>query len=394
MTGWGTNDTHALASNLKYGLDNWLWGTVGYSGFRGTIERQGTAHVAGGLSLLVRRQEASSTSRTSRTTRGASGFNETIDVFGSTANNDHSVYVRDPAATLPGRERTGRDGKKKIDGHYALQANTQKVRQVDVQGGFTAVAGHNFYTARAFPEEYWNRIAFVNEPTAHVIHNAIIEKKGAGFAESRRLEPRRERRRVDGAGARGSRPRRRGVVPRLLRLHHPAQPDAGRAAPAGLRLPERHGQRVRHAAARHRRRTHLSRRLEGRQAVHADLAPRRPSGGARRRAQERQHVLAHHGAATARRARQARRAAAALSRSRTTARWTRSASTPARSTRCGRCTDSARSTARTRRRSTSRSARSRIRPGRRAQGRAVACCRRLRRRWAISSPPRRSTTRT
>ena len=44
-----------------------------------------------------------------------------------------------------------RDGKKKIDGHYALQANTQKVRQVDVQGGFTAVAGHNFYTARAFP---------------------------------------------------------------------------------------------------------------------------------------------------------------------------------------------------------------------------------------------------
>ena len=64
-----------------------------------------------------------------------------------------------------------------------MQANTQKVRQVDVQGGFTAAAGHNFYTARAFPEEYWNRIAFVNEPTGHVVHRAIIERQGSGFAE-------------------------------------------------------------------------------------------------------------------------------------------------------------------------------------------------------------------
>ena len=75
------------------------------------------------------------------------------------------------------------DGKKKIDGHYAMQANTPKIRQVDVQGGFTAAAGHNFYTARAFPKEYWNRVAFVNEPTGHVMHRAIIERKGSGFAE-------------------------------------------------------------------------------------------------------------------------------------------------------------------------------------------------------------------
>ena len=64
-----------------------------------------------------------------------------------------------------------------------MQANTQKIRQVDVQGGFTAAAGHNFYTARAFPQEYWNRVAFVNEPTGHVVHRAIIERKGSGFAE-------------------------------------------------------------------------------------------------------------------------------------------------------------------------------------------------------------------
>ena len=35
--GWGTHDTHAGPSNLRYGFDNWIWGTVGYSGFEGKI---------------------------------------------------------------------------------------------------------------------------------------------------------------------------------------------------------------------------------------------------------------------------------------------------------------------------------------------------------------------
>jgi hypothetical protein len=65
-----------------------------------------------------------------------------------------------------------------------MHANTQKIRQVDVQGGFTAAAGHNFYTARAFPREYWNRVAFVNEPTGHVVHRAVIERRGSGFTET------------------------------------------------------------------------------------------------------------------------------------------------------------------------------------------------------------------
>ena len=37
FTGWGTRDTHAGPSNLRYGLDNWMYGIVGYSGFVGTV---------------------------------------------------------------------------------------------------------------------------------------------------------------------------------------------------------------------------------------------------------------------------------------------------------------------------------------------------------------------
>ena len=29
FTGWSTADTHAGPSNLRYGLDNWLYGIVG-----------------------------------------------------------------------------------------------------------------------------------------------------------------------------------------------------------------------------------------------------------------------------------------------------------------------------------------------------------------------------
>ena len=37
FTGLGTNDTHAGPSNLRYGLDNWVYGIIGYSGFNGTV---------------------------------------------------------------------------------------------------------------------------------------------------------------------------------------------------------------------------------------------------------------------------------------------------------------------------------------------------------------------
>ncbi|MEO6932221.1 MAG: PVC-type heme-binding CxxCH protein, partial [Chitinophagaceae bacterium] len=37
ITGWGKSDTHAQASNLRYGLDNKIWGVVGYSGFNGKV---------------------------------------------------------------------------------------------------------------------------------------------------------------------------------------------------------------------------------------------------------------------------------------------------------------------------------------------------------------------
>ena len=182
MTGWGTGDTHAGPSNLKYGLDNWLWGTVGYSNFEGVVGGDSVTLHQGVYRFTPDGQRLERITTFTNNTWGL-GFSETFDIFGSTANNEHSVFVAIPDRYYDGVPGLTGDGKVKIDGHYAFHPITQNFRQVDVWGGFTAAAGHNLYTARQFPKEYWNRIALVNEPTGHLLHNAILEPDGSGFRE-------------------------------------------------------------------------------------------------------------------------------------------------------------------------------------------------------------------
>lgn len=192
ISGWGTYDTHAGPSNLAYGFDNNIWGSVGYSGFRGEIEgdslrfRQGFYRFSTDFNNL----DFEYLTITSNNTWGL-GFNETFDVFGSTANNTHAVYMGIPRKYYEHHE-WGEDerrqywsaGRKKIDGHYAMHPITRNYRQVDFFGGFTAASGFQFYTARQFPKEYWNRVAFVSEPTGNLLHRAIIEKDDStGFTE-------------------------------------------------------------------------------------------------------------------------------------------------------------------------------------------------------------------
>ncbi|HLR26044.1 MAG TPA: PVC-type heme-binding CxxCH protein, partial [Fodinibius sp.] len=191
LSGWGTFDTHAGPSHLQYGFDNQIWGSVGYSGFEGVMDGDSVKFPQGFYKFTTDFDDIDFEylTTTSNNTWGL-GFNETFDVFGSTANNTHVVYMGIPQRYYgdyewpEGTERQRWSaGRKKIDGHYAMHPITRNYRQVDVFGGFTAASGFQFYTARQFPEEYWNRIAFVSEPTGGLTHRAIIEESGAGFTE-------------------------------------------------------------------------------------------------------------------------------------------------------------------------------------------------------------------
>jgi putative membrane-bound dehydrogenase-like protein len=182
ITGWGTFDTHAGPSNLKYGLDNKIWGTVGYSGFNGTVSGQKFNFNQAVYRFTSDGKNLEHLGSTSNNTWGL-GFSENFDVFISTANNSHSDYLGIPLPYLQRLAMPGMESVKKIDGHYGMHVVTKNLRQVDVFNGFTAAAGHNLYTARNFPEEYWNKIGFVNEPTGRVIHRAILQPDGSGFKE-------------------------------------------------------------------------------------------------------------------------------------------------------------------------------------------------------------------
>ncbi len=55
------------------------------------------------------------------------------------------------------------------------------MRQVDHHGGFTAAAGHALYTARTYPKHYWNRTAFVSEPTGHLTATFTLHREEGDF---------------------------------------------------------------------------------------------------------------------------------------------------------------------------------------------------------------------
>ena len=189
MNGWDKGDTHFGPSNLQYGFDNKIWGVVG-SGFSGTTKDGKTLNFRTGVyHVKPDGTDFEFLANTSNNTWGL-GFSEDNNVFISTANNTHSAYYSMPAKymqrALPAigsQETPSILPVQKIDGHYESHTMTPNLRQVDVVGGFTSAAGHHLYTARSFPKEYWNRMAFVCEPTVRLLHNAIIEPKGAGFVE-------------------------------------------------------------------------------------------------------------------------------------------------------------------------------------------------------------------
>ena len=183
MTGWGQSDTHAGPSNLKYGLDNKVWGVLGYSGFNGTVSGKDLSFGQGVYRFDPDGENLDYLGRTTNNTWGL-GFSEEFDVFISTANGLHSAYFAMPNEFVK-RPIYGGSGNTvhRIDSHYDMPHVTPYLRQVDFHGGYTAAAGHNLYTARNYPRSYWNSVGFVAEPTGRVLHNAILSRKGAGYAE-------------------------------------------------------------------------------------------------------------------------------------------------------------------------------------------------------------------
>lgn len=188
FSGWGTRDTHAGPSNLQYGIDGWYYGMVGYSGFDGVVAGEAHRFGQGFYRFKLAQDDKKKVTATKlEFLRGTSnnswgvGFSEEGLLFGSTANGCASVFL-----AVPNRyyEKV-RGWSSSVLPNIALSNEyhpiTEKVRQVDWHHGFTAAAGHALYTGRNYPKEYWNRTAFVSDPTGHLTATMVLQPYGSDF---------------------------------------------------------------------------------------------------------------------------------------------------------------------------------------------------------------------
>lgn len=188
ITGWGTNDTHAGPSNLRYGPDNWIYGMCGYSGFNGQVNGE---YMRFGQGLYRFRVAATQSGKLEvpkleflRSTNNNSwgvAFNEQGELFGSTANGCPLVHCAIPNRYYEKVKGLTPGPLQNIVYDNHVEPVVKEYRQVDWHGGFTAGAGLAIYTARTYPEEYWNKVAFVSEPTAHLTAALVLQPNGASY---------------------------------------------------------------------------------------------------------------------------------------------------------------------------------------------------------------------
>lgn len=174
---WGKGDTHAGPSNLRYGIDNGLYGAVGYSAFNGEVG--GQRHQFGqGVYRFGRDGESIAFLHQFSNNTWGFGQNAAGDTFGSTANGAPNFFCGIPE-TIGGR-REKLVSARRVSESDRIHAITPNLRQVDVFGGYTAGAGHNFIGGEGLPARFQD-VALVCEPTARLVGVSRLSRDGAGY---------------------------------------------------------------------------------------------------------------------------------------------------------------------------------------------------------------------
>jgi putative membrane-bound dehydrogenase-like protein len=177
MDCWGIRDTHAQASNLHYGFDNWIYGCVGYSGIEGYV---GGKHHQFAMGTYRFKPDGSALEFLHQFTNNSWGHstNDFGDQFGGTANGAPIFFGGIPA-TAYGEGSRGMTAKK-INVVDTCHTITPNFRQVDVFGGYTAAAGSNFIYSSTLPKRFQGK-AMVCEPTMKVVSLMDVVPDGGGW---------------------------------------------------------------------------------------------------------------------------------------------------------------------------------------------------------------------
>ncbi len=182
FSGWAMGDTHGGVSNFQYGLDNHIWAMQGYNNSQPVVK--GKPHPYSFRMGFFRFEPDGSKLEFLRSTNNNTwglGISEDGIIFGSTANRNPSVYMPIPNRYYERVRGWSASQLGTIADNHLFNPLSDRVRQVDQHGGYTAGAGHALYTARAYPKQYWNRTAFVCGPTGKLVGTFVLNRDGADF---------------------------------------------------------------------------------------------------------------------------------------------------------------------------------------------------------------------
>ncbi|MEQ9409576.1 MAG: ThuA domain-containing protein [Fuerstiella sp.] len=187
ITGWALGDTHGGVSNFRYGLDNWIWAMQGYNNSTPRVDGQPVQTFRMGFwrFRLSNSDPPKVTDlefiRSSNNNTWGLGISEDGLIFGSTANHNPSMFVPIPNRYYERVRGWAPPTLGTIADTHLFKPITENIRQVDQFGGYTAGAGHALYTARTFPQQWWNKTAFVCGPTGHLVGTFVLRRDGANY---------------------------------------------------------------------------------------------------------------------------------------------------------------------------------------------------------------------
>jgi putative membrane-bound dehydrogenase-like protein len=192
--GLGTNDTHAVINNLRWGFDGWIYATHGYSA--GTVTSPDGAKNFGRINSGVVRFKPD-----------GSGFEQYCSKNGNTwgleVTSDDEILFTQPTSgdllnhvvmseAVLGRGKVGNTASFKpvIRGRKSnpvIKHENLAYVQIDLVGYFTAAAGCAIYEGGAWPSD-WTYSYFTTEPTINIAHHEVVKTDGPTFTANKTRE--------------------------------------------------------------------------------------------------------------------------------------------------------------------------------------------------------------
>lgn len=200
-TGWGTFDTHAVISNLRWGPDGWVYGSVGYT--RGNVASPKTGRAFGEIAAGIYRfrPDGSALEQMAAGSCNTWGCEITPDgeiVYSTATCGEPICHVIIPETILARGSVPGTKAylnvieENKI--YPPFQEKRQPYVQIDWVNAWTAAAGACVYDGGAWPAKWApdDRLSFfMSEATMHLFHHQFLDPKGPTY-QGRKEDGRKE----------------------------------------------------------------------------------------------------------------------------------------------------------------------------------------------------------